>query len=91
MIIQLVMYFTLYIKILEVLHYITTTAELSILFNRFALQRFIICRLLNPQKMHIMDILEHGECSVLLFPHTYHNINENLRILNIFFQFRQST
>ena len=31
----------------------------QVLFNRLALQRFI-----NRQKMHIMDILEHGKCSV---------------------------
>ena len=35
--------------------------------------------------MHIMDILEHGICSELLFPRTYHYYNENVQIWNIFF------
>ena len=37
--------------------------------------------------MHITDIFEVGKCWVLLCQHKYHNYNENLRILNIFFNF----
>ena len=37
--------------------------------------------------MHIMDILEHSKCSVLLLSRKYHNYNENLPIWNIFFNF----
>ena len=37
--------------------------------------------------MHILDILEHGKCSVLLFPHKYHNYNENLQIWTILLNF----
>ena len=34
--------------------------------------------------MHILDILEHGKCSVLIFCHKYHNYNKNPQIF-IFF------
>ena len=37
--------------------------------------------------MHIIDILKHGKCSVLLFPHKFHNYNKNLRVLNNFLNF----
>ena len=41
--------------------------------------------------MHVMDILEHGKCLVLLFAHKYINYNENLWIGNNLFLCYQFT
>ena len=74
------MYFILYISNpLSITKYNDSNRTHQII-QSFRVATLYYFQVINRQKMHIIDILEHGKCSVLSFPHKYHNYNENLRI-----------